>query len=75
MTSQYPKILLKMNTYLHGFITYFESSLQPAAVKNDSKKTKKKRNYHDPQFGASPDCLNRRASARMQDTVRLNPAP
>jgi hypothetical protein len=75
MTSQYPKLLLKMNTYLHNFITYFEASPQPVAAKSDSKKTKQESGKPGRQFGSSPDCLNRRASARKQDTVRRNPAP
>jgi len=75
MTSQYPKILVKMNTFLHQFVTYFETSLHPAAAKNDVKKTKQSSSKQTYQFGTSPDCLNRRASATKQDTVRRNPAP
>jgi hypothetical protein len=75
MTSQYPKVFLKMNTYLNSLITYVEGSLHPAAVKSDPKKAKQRSSKSDRQFGTSPDCLNRRASARKQDTLRRNPAP
>lgn len=64
-----------MNTFLNNFVTYFESTLHPVATKEASKKTKQRSSKESQQFGTSPDCLNRRASARKQDTVRRNPAP
>lgn len=75
MASQYPKILLKMNTYLHSFLTYFENTLHPAAGKSDLQKAKRKTSKPLSQFRATPDCLNMRAAIRKQDTVRRNPAP
>ena len=75
MTSQYPKLLLKMNTYVTGFITYFEQTFHPAAGKNTNEKNKRKSSKTIYQTQASPDCLNIRASLRKQDNIRRNPAP
>ena len=64
-----------MNAYLSGVFTYFENVLHPAASKSEVQKTKRRASKTVPQLQASPDCLNMRAVARKQDTVRLNPAP
>jgi len=75
MPSQYPKILLKMNTYLHNFKTYFDNVLHPAAGKNNNQNTKARSSKLTYQAQASPDSLNRRASVHKQDNIRRNPAP
>jgi hypothetical protein len=72
--SHYPKILLKMNTYLHSFITYFENVIHPAG-KSDPQKAKPRSSKATYQLQTSPDSLNIRASVRKQDSVRRNPAP
>jgi hypothetical protein len=74
MMSQYPKLLTKMNTYLHCFLTYFENVINPAEGKSEwkNKRRNSKASYASP---SSPDSLNIRAAYRSQNSVRRNPAP
>ena len=74
MMSQYPKLLTKMNTFLHSFLTYFDV-IDPAAGKSEAQKNKRKNSKPVSQLHASPDCLNIRASVRKQANIRHNPAP
>jgi hypothetical protein len=73
--SNYPKILLKMNTYLLSVITYFELVAHPAAGKSAAEK-RKKRNTASTVFPkATPDSMNIRDLSKRQDSFRRNPAP
>jgi len=74
MMSQYPKILTKMNTYLHCFLTYFENVINPAEGKSELK-NKRRNSKASYAYPSSPDSLNIRASYRAQNSVRRNPAP
>lgn len=74
-TSNYPKILDKMNACLYGFLHYFESVMHTATPKSEGQKTRRKPKEAAYPFQASPDCLNMRASFRKTDNVRRNPAP
>ena len=73
--SHYPKILLKMNTYLSGFITYFDHVIHPAGGKSELQKNKRKSGKKSNTIQASPDSMNMRASLRADNGVRRNPAP
>lgn len=73
--SHYPKLLTKMNTYLHSFLTYFEHVIHPAAGKSENLKSKRKSSTAAYSLQASPDCLNIRAAVRANNSVRRNPAP
>lgn len=64
-----------MNIYLHSFLNYFDQVIHPAAGKDEMQKSKRRNTKILPQFMASPDSLNMRASIRKQDNVRRNPAP
>jgi hypothetical protein len=73
--SNYSKILLKMNTYLHIVFTYFEHVVHPAGGKSSADK-RKKRNSTGMVFPrATPDSMNIRDLAKRQDSFRRNPAP
>jgi hypothetical protein len=73
--SNYSKILLKMNTYLHNVYTYFEQVVHPAGGKSTADK-RKKRNTASAIFPrATPDSMNIRDLYKRQDGFRRNPAP
>jgi hypothetical protein len=63
-----------MNTYLHSFITYFETVIHPAAGKPELQKSQRRSKSASSKQG-SPDSLNIRATVRANNTVRRNPAP
>ena len=75
MMSQYPKLLTRMNTYLHSFLTYFDHVIHPAGGKSDNTKPKRRTSKTAYALQASPDCLNIRAAVRANNSVRRNPAP
>ena len=75
MVSNYPKILTKMNTYLHSMMFYFENVIHPAGGQSDVQKSKRKTSKKNYSTQVSPDSLNIRASVRAQNSVRRNPAP
>ncbi|RYF85078.1 MAG: hypothetical protein EON98_07550 [Chitinophagaceae bacterium] len=64
-----------MNTYLHGFLTYFENVIHPAAGKGESPKNKSRSSKPSYALQATPDCLNIRTAAKAQNSLRRNPAP
>ena len=73
--SQYPKLLTKMNTYLHSFKSYFENVIHPAGGKPDTIKAKRRNSKPSAPLPASPDCLHIRAAVIANNSVRRNPAP
>ena len=75
MMSNYPKILTKMNTYLHSVIFYFENVIHPAGGKTEMQKAKRKSGKSTFLRQASPESLHIRAAVRANNSVRQNPAP
>jgi hypothetical protein len=73
--SYYPKILTKMNTYLHSMIFYFENVIHPAGGQSEAQKTKRKSGKKTFSRQVSPDSLNIRATIKAENNVRRNPAP
>ena len=73
--SNYSKILLKMNTYLHSFMTYFEQVVHPAGGKSSTDKRKKRSSTSTVFPKATPDSMNIRELYKRQDSFRRNPAP
>lgn len=75
MKSYYPKILTKMNTYLHSMMFYIENVMHPAGGQPELQKGKRRTSKKSFARQASPDALNIRATVRAQNSVRRNPAP
>jgi hypothetical protein len=73
--SNYPKILTKMNTYLHSMMFFFENVIHPAGGQSEAQKSKRKSSKKNYSVQTSPDSLNIRATVRAQNSVRRNPAP
>jgi hypothetical protein len=73
--SNYSKILLKMNTYLHNVMLYFEQVVHPAGGKSVAEKRKKRSSASTVFPRATPDSMNIRDLYKRQDGFRRNPAP
>jgi hypothetical protein len=75
MSNHYPKILLKMNYYIHHVYTLFEQVMHPAAGKLISEKKKKRTSVPPFNPRATPDSRNIREVVKRQDSFRRSPAP
>lgn len=73
--SNYSKILLKMNTYIHSVMTYFEQVMHPAGGKSPADKRKKRSSASSVFPRATPDSMNIRELYKREDSFRRNPAP
>lgn len=73
--SNYPKIRLKMNTYLQTVSALFVYALHPAAGKAVVEKKRKRASNHFVPPRATPDSLNIRDIIKKGDSFRRNPAP
>lgn len=70
-----PKVFEKMNGYFHQLFSCIETVIHPAAGKAELRKQKRRTSKPPYALQASPDSLHIRASVRMQNPVRHNPAP
>jgi hypothetical protein len=73
--SNYSKILLKMNTYIHSVMAYFEQVVHPAGGKSSADKRKKRSSASSVLPRATPDSMNIRDLYKREDSFRRNPAP
>ncbi len=73
--SNYSKILLKMNTYIHSVMTYFDKVVHPAGGKSSVDKRKKRSETGFVFPKATPDSMNIRDLYKREDSFRRNPAP
>jgi hypothetical protein len=75
MSHNHPALLLKMTTYFHSAVSYFEQIIHPAAGKGSSEKKRKRSGIPPVISRATPDSLNIRELMKKQDSFRRNPAP